>query len=380
MARKHAQPPREDAPTAATETTTIAAQRRAMYVLFAIIVILGVINAVTILGVTRSPRPSVSAPTLSPGALAPLKDFKVFNAHEHLFSEKYLDKYLKAAAATGVASTLFVASSEFTLKGEGFDPAKGNDENSAELNRLANQHPGKIVPFCTIHPSDPAVLDKVKRFVAEGARGLKLYTGHGNFYDRPLDDESMFPVYAYCEETQLPICWHVNLLKYAAEFERVMTKFPKLVVIVPHFGVTFWRPEGPEFALFQTLLDRFPNLYTDTSFGTREILVGGLENVSRAPEIFRAVFEKYSDRILWGTDMVVTGNREKTAEWIEAVLRACRDVLEKDTYVFFMGARGSLYAQKEANNTYGIYRGLNLPDDILKKVYETNARKLFSEL
>ena len=75
--------------------------------------------------------------------------------------------------------------------------------------------------------------------------------------------------------------------------------------------------------------------------------------------------------------MVITGNKEKTPEWIEAVLRACRDVLEKDIYYFYMGARGSPYADLRANNIYGVYRGLALDDAILKKVYETNIEKLF---
>ncbi|NIA13008.1 MAG: amidohydrolase family protein [Nitrospiraceae bacterium] len=308
---------------------------------------------------------------------AGLRDFKVVNAHEHLFSRKYLDKYLRAAESTGVVRTLFVASSDFTLKGKGYEATKGNEANTLEILHVARQHPGKIIPFCTLHPGDPDPVGKLRRYVEEGAMGLKLYTGHGNFYDRPLDCEEMLPVYAYCQETNLPICWHVNFLRYAGEFERVMRQFPNMTVIVPHWGVTFWRPRGPEYQRFLKMLDTYPNLYTDTSFGTREILVGGLEIVSRERDLFRAFFEKYADRTLWGTDMVVTGNREKTEEWVEAVLRACRDVLEKDTYHFFMGAKGSRHADKKANNIYGVYRGLALSDDILRKVYETNIDKLF---
>lgn len=307
---------------------------------------------------------------------APLRDFKVANAHEHLMARQYLAKYLKAAENTGVVRTLMVASSDYTLKGAGNDPAKGNDENTRELIEAAKENPGKIVPFCTIHPSDPEKLVKIKQFVAEGAKGLKLYTGHGNFYTIPLDDESMMPVYAFCEETALPICWHVNIVKYGQEFERVMQRFPKLIVIVPHFGVTFFRPRDPMFQYFEKLMDTYPSLYTDTSFGTRDIMVAGLEAVSRDPEPFREFITKHTDRTLFGTDMVVTGNKEKTQEWIEAVLRACRDVLEKETYHCFMGARGSAYC-KNPENFYGLYRGLALPDDILKKVYETNFERLF---
>jgi len=213
--------------------------------------------------------------------------------------------------------------------------------------------------------------------VAEGAAGLKLYNGHSNFHDRPLDDESMLPVYAYCQETGLPICWHVNLVSYGDEFMRVLAKYPNLRLIIPHFGVTFFHPRQKPFRDFQALLDAYPNIYTDTSFGTRQILVSGLEAVSKDPDVFREFFRKYSDRILFGTDMVITANKEKSAEWIEAVIRACRDVLEKDTYHFYMGAKGSPYADKGANNVYGAYRGLALSDEILRKVYETNFEKLF---
>lgn len=307
----------------------------------------------------------------------PLRDFQVVNAHEHLFSRKYLDKYFKAAEDTGVVRTLFVASSEYTLMGAGHDQTKGNDANTEEVLAAAKEFPGKIIPFCTIHPSDPQKLEKIKQYVAEGAMGLKLYTGHGNFHDQPLDAEDMLPVYAYCAETGLPICWHVNFDKYADEFARVMARFPKLVVIVPHFGVTFFRPHDRPFQEFQRLLDTYPNLYTDTSFGTRQILVQGIEAVSKDPDVFRAFIAKYSDRVLFGTDMVVTGNKEKTREWVAAVIRACREVLEKDTFSFPMGAKGSPYASPRSANTRGVFRGLALPDDVLRKIYETNIERIF---
>ena len=305
-----------------------------------------------------------------------LRDFRVVNAHDHLLSRGQLDKYFAAAKETGVVQTLFVASSEYTMRGAGHDQAKGNHENTLEILAAAAENPGQIVPFCAIHPDDPQKLERLKSYVAQDAQGLKLYTGHGNFYQHPLDWEGMEEIYAYCEETRLPICWHVNITRYLAEFERVMQKHPNMIVIVPHFGVTFFQPRQQPFREFQRLLDTYSNLYTDTSFGTRGILVSGLEAVSDDVEVFRAFFEKYSDRILFGTDMVVTGNKEKTSDWIAAVVRACRDVLEKETFHFYMGAKGSPYASKKANNVYGAYRGLNLSDEILRKIYETNINKI----
>lgn len=358
------------------EPVSVASPARTSLWLYGAIALLLISNLAT--WTMYRPTATVPAPSGSVAPPGPLKPFKVANAHEHLMSRDLLPKYLEAAANTGIERTLFVASSEYTLRGAGQSPTIGNDENTNAILEAARQAPGRIVPFCTVHPSDPAKLDKLKAFVAAGAKGLKLYSGHANFYERPLDAEDMLPVYAYCQEIRLPICWHVNLTKYRAEFERVMQRYPNLVVIVPHFGVTFFRPRDAEFREFQRLLDTYPNLYTDTSFGTREILVQGLEAVNQDPEAFRQFFAKYADRTLFGTDMVITGNKEKTPEWIEAVIRACRDVLEKDAYYFFMGARGSAYALKSGKNTYGYYRGLNLDEPTLRKVYETNFDKLFA--
>jgi len=347
-----------------------------------VIVVLAVTNAATYSVMRRQLHHAATTTFHIPASpsVEPLRDFAVVNGHDHLFSRKYLPKYFEAAERTGVVSTLFVASSNYTLHGKGGDPQEGNEANSREIMAAARENPGKVIPFCTIHPGQPDKLDLVKQLVADGAVGLKLYSGHGNFYDRPLDVEDMMPVYAYCAEAGVPICWHVNLLRYAAEFERVLVRVPDLKVIVPHWGVTFFRPKEQPWRDFQRMLDTYPNLYTDTSFGTREILVSGLESVSSHPDLFRAFFEKYSDRILFGTDMVVTGNKEKTEDWIEAVIRACRDVLEKESYHFFFGAKGSKYASKRANNIYGRYRGLALGDDVLRKVYETNIRRLMPSL
>ena len=311
------------------------------------------------------------------GESAPLRPFRVVNAHEHLLSSDQLEKYFQAAENTGVVRTVVLASSNYTLMGPDNDPASGVDENTQEMLNAARKYPERLIPFCTIAPDDPAKLDKLKAYVTEGAQGLKLYTGHSNFYTQALDAPDMMPIYAYCNEVRLPICWHINLTKYLPEFERVIQQYPDLIVIVPHFGVTFFHPREQPFHEFERLMDTYPNLYTDSSFGTREILVEGLEAVSHDPEVFRSFFTKHSDRIFFGTDMVITGNREKTEEWIESVIRACRDMLEKNSFHFFLGAQGSPYASKNENNTYGAYYGLALDDVTLKKVYETNMEQLF---
>ena len=303
-----------------------------------------------------------------------LLQVSVINSHDHLYRMQDLPKYMEAANDMGITQTLFVASSFYTLMGENHDQNDGNLWNSEVLLEAARRYPGQILPFVTLHPEDEDKIATLERYRNEGAMGLKLYTGHGNFYEHPLDTTLMLPVYAWCEANEFPVCWHVNLTRYADEFEAVLAQFPKLKVLLPHFGVTFYAPGGSGMRRLESLLDTYPNLYTDTSFGTRNILVNGMERVSREPEIFQAFYEKYQDRIVWGTDMVVTGHREKTREWIESVIRACREMHEKEYYSFWMAAKGSPHSAGRQSHPYGVLRGLDLPEEILIKIYNTNIR------
>lgn len=351
--------------------------RRARVVLFVLVLVV-VTNVATFLFVRRAIAPAQETAGRSAGTVTPQRAFKVINGHEHLYKREHLDAYLEAAAETGIATTLFVASNEFTFLGKGGRKDALYDWSNDVILDAYRELPDRIVPFASVYPGDPEKLAKLKSYVKRGAMGLKLYSGHSTYYEAPLDDAEMDPIYAYCTEMRLPLCWHVNLTLYLDEFERVLKRHPDLIVIVPHFGVTFYRPESAAFRAMQRLLDSYPNLYVDCSFGTRDFLVQGLEMVSTHPDLFRQFFETYPDRIVFGTDMVVTGNPEKTAEWYAAVMRACRDVLEKDRYIFFMAAEGHPSAYKPARNRYGELRGLALPNVILEKVYHANLERILA--
>lgn len=299
----------------------------------------------------------------------------LINAHEHLYKLKDLEKYLPAARAAGITATVIVSSSNFTLSGAGTDKGEpGMSENFETVLEASKQFPGEIIPFCTIDPKDSDKLERLKRHVAQGCKGLKIYTGHSNFYDGPLEPPDMTPVLDYLEETGLPMNWHINLAKFMDEFEAIADKHPKLNLMVPHYGVTFWKPNSGGLERLSKILRKHKNIIVDTSLGTREILLNGMAAMEPARDKFQAFFTEFQDQIIWGTDSVITGNSEKTPSWYTKVIWATRDHLEKDVFSTELAAGYSKYYEKGRDGE-GRYQGLAIPPAILKKVYVDNARR-----
>lgn len=301
----------------------------------------------------------------------------LINAHEHLYRLKDLERYLPAARQAGIAATVVVASPVFTLEGKGEQGEPGMSRNFEEvLLEAARQYPGEIIPFCTLDPTDADKLARLKRHVEQGCKGLKLYSGHSNFAAEqgPIGRPDMDPVFTYLEETRLPVNFHINLVKFMDDFEALMAKHPRLNVMVPHYGVAFWRPKEPTLGRLKALLRKYPNLYVDTSLGTREILLNGMAAMEPALADFRSFFEEFQGQIVWGTDSVITGNQEKTPGWYTKVIWATRDHLERDVFTTELAAAYSKYHQKGRDGE-GRYLGLNLPPAVLQKVYIDNARR-----
>lgn len=298
----------------------------------------------------------------------------IVNAHEHLMSPEHFPRYLAAARRHGITRTVIVTSPEFTLFGKGDKSYRTMGANWKELKVAAERFPGEILPFAAVDPLDPDKLAHLEQMVEEGALGVKLYTGHSNLYDRPLDDPSMTPIYAYLEAKQLPVNWHINLTKYGDELGRVLQRHPKLNVMIPHYGVAFWSPEKALPALMK-LMREHPNVYVDTSLGTREILIDGMFVIADHIELFRRFFSEFQDRIVYGSDSVITGNKEKTSNWYHLVIAATRDHLETQTFVCPLAEAYAKYyrEKKKGHNPEGRVRGLGLSEDILRKIYEMNA-------
>lgn len=299
-------------------------------------------------------------------------DGRIINVHEHIESAREVPKLLEAMDRLDIATTVLVGSSRFTITlrhGDGFTEVDANNERLIEI---MSRFPGRFEAWPTLDPADPAKLAKLESLVDRGATGLKLYLGHGlvdrttgSWMFRPvaMDDEGMLGVYELCERRGLPICFHVNpgpkTPGFAQEFIEVLKRYPDLKVNCPHFMLSSIRDSR-----LRELLDTFPNLVTDISFGHDDFLIAGLRRISRNPDKFRDLLLAYPDRFLFGTDCVITGAGFKDAGWIEVRYRAYLDMLRESGYEtpVIPGTR---------------LRGLELPPSLLERILYRNAVEFF---
>jgi len=307
-----------------------------------------------------------------------LPDPRIVNTHEHLRETRGDGARLKLDAAnarSGVTASGLVASSRYTFtlrKGTGF---VDHHDNNEYLCRIAREHPGRYYAFVTFDPEEPDIVRKLEEYLGKGATGVKLYAGHGAntgdgrpFHVCPLDHPRLLPLYEYCQVHRVPIVYHINMRKYAKEAYRVLQRYPELPVIIPHFAL--WSGLLPK---LDRLLDTYPNVMTDISFGWW-YSVPGLKRISNAAPgrilkkgqiPFRDFMIKHQDRIMFGTDVVVTEAGSKSADALADFWLSYRCMLELEEYDF-TDRKGEVHH----------FRGLSLPEEVLRKIYRENWLRL----
>jgi len=298
------------------------------------------------------------------------KPARIIDVHEHIKSINEAPKLLEVMDALGIEKTCLMGSSDFTLTLNPSIGFTGHDKNNEQLIAICDKYPGRFEAWPCINPEDPAKLEKLQNLVTRGAKGLKLYVGHGYvnpktkkylFHTVAIDDPSLYPVYEFCEKNFIPVCLHVNPSPkstpgFVEEFISVLEKFPDMKVVCPHYMLSTIKS-----VRLEELLDCFPNLYSDISFGHDTFLFDGLDRISKAPEKFRKIFRKYPNRFMFSTDLVVTDEQVKTRPWIEDRMRMYIQMLTQRTYT---------NSVRPGLTLNGVALEQNLLDNILYKNYE----------
>ena len=138
---------------------------------------------------------------------------------------------------------------------------------------------------------------------------------------------------------------------------RVLVRHPKTQFIVLHVG-----NDAENLPYVGECMDRLPNMQVE--LGAR------IGELGRQPRMARKFFEKYQDRILFGTDAVPQGMNTPQQVFVDELYEIYYRFLETaDEYFDYAPA------PVPPQGRWRIY-GLGLPDGILKKVYYENAARL----
>ena len=318
--------------------------------------------------------------------------FPVIDAHDHLRSV--------VNSETDLASLVKIMDDcnvQIVVDLDGYPG--GQFEKSLE--KLKKAYPDRFLVYTRLdwtNLNDPdfgeQMAKKIEEDVRKGAQalkirkelGLEIKLKDGTYL--PVDSRKLDPVWEKCAELGLPVTIHVG--DPLAFFTPLDKNNERLEEVIDHPDWMFSRPElysvdeimeqrnrmiarhpntnfiaahvggmAENLALAGEWLDKYPNLYYDTSARIHEM--------GRQPYTARKFLIKYSDRLLFGSDGCDAGpiNAEMYRlnwRWYET----------DDEY--FEVSKAHHY--QGGWKVYGVY----LPDDVLEKIYNKNARKLYPGL
>jgi predicted TIM-barrel fold metal-dependent hydrolase len=145
-----------------------------------------------------------------------------------------------------------------------------------------------------------------------------------------------------------------------------VARHPKTTFIGVHFGND---PEDPD--QVARMLDKYSNLYIDTAARVPEI---GRHD----PAKMRRFFEKYQDRVLFGTDTGVGGSQEEMmygSNGADPPTAKDEEQFFSATYRYFE-TRDRQFASPTPIQGRWKIDGVGLPDSVLRKIYYENAARL----
>ncbi len=231
-------------------------------------------------------------------------------------------------------------------------------------------------------------VEELERCYRKGARGVGELgdKGLGELYSKPtpgkglhIDDPAMKPLLEKCAELKMPVSihvaedqwmyekpdstndglmnsakWHVDQTKQGLlghdelikTLENAVKNNPHTTFIACHLANT-----NADMSVLGRLFDLYPNLYAD--------LAARFGEFSPIHRYAKAFFEKYKNRLVYGTDMGPSSDMYQT------------------TFRILESADDHFYNHHMFSYHWALY-GLNLNDETLRKIYSENGKKILS--
>jgi predicted TIM-barrel fold metal-dependent hydrolase len=326
--------------------------------------------------------------------------FGVIDAHNHLGVPFGGDWPARTAAELGVVMDASGVERLVDLDGGWGETLR------REVERWQAAIPGRVAVFAGLDygmwAGDPAFGEteaaRLREGVADGARGLKVWKHLGLRARDPrgrlvaVDDERLDPLFAAAGELDIPVTIHVaDPVAFFAPLDARNERWEELHA---HPDWHFWptrppgRPGEPGFPPFDELIDGLEALvvrHPGTTFIGAHVgcaaedlarvaqilerapnfnvdLAARIGELGRQPYGARAFILRWPDRVLFGTDMA------PDPAWWAVYYRFLETADESFAYD----------ADDEEPPSQGRWRihGLDLPDDVLRRVYHDNAAAL----
>lgn len=241
--------------------------------------------------------------------------------------------------------------------------------------------------------------EEIAKAKAAGAVGLKILKTLG-LYLRDggptgklvrVDDERFDPMWDACGRLGMPVAMHVGDPEafftpidrfneryeelgahpdwsfYGKDFpafkeilaarDRVFARHPKTTFVALHVG--HWAENLPAVG---EMLDKFPNVNVE--------IAARIGELGRQPRTSARFFDKYQDRVLFGTDAIPLGKETPQQVFGEDLYHIYYRFLETDDEYFDYAP-----APVPPQGRWRIY-GLGLSQQILRKVYNQNAERV----
>jgi predicted TIM-barrel fold metal-dependent hydrolase len=272
---------------------------------------------------------------------------------------------------------------------------RGNDEHLQNaLKNVHDNYPNRLIVFTNINLSDidntdwtTKTVQQIRDNVKAGANGLKIYKSQGmsntdSSGDRiKIDDSRIDPVWAVCGELGIPVLIHSADPKqfwqpFDAKNERwlelkthprrkrddtspapwqtiideqhnIFRKHPGTTFINAHLG---WY--GNDLQTLGELMDKYPNMNAEIGAVIAEL--------GRQPRAANAFLTKYQDRVMFGKD-----------SWHPE---------EYYTYFRVLETADEYFPYYKKYHAYWKMYGLDLSDEVLRKIYYKNALRVIPNI
>jgi len=298
----------------------------------------------------------------------------IFDAHTHIGHTEDLYKMVQIEEEFRVASQVAI------VHGEG------------NLTPIRKQFPKRFVFAKYLSLSDVAhfevdkVIAVIERIKSEGYGLAKMWFGprwRDYYQEVPdnfrIDDLRLDPIFQALEDHNVPLLLHVadpdtyydlhyqDKKKYGtkteslAQLENVIERHPHLVFQLPHFGS---QPEIHRLSNLAKWLDRFSNVILDTA-SSRWMARELSKDVKKA----RGFLTKYSDRVMFGTDLSTNRGSQDYFAGRYLAQRLLWETNVREKPLPFDDAD-----TKDSGGTF--INGLDLPVSVLSKLYWENAVRI----